>query len=1146
MIAQCRLLFLGLLFFLLSIPAAPAQEGKEPKPHKEDGVFKHLRFRLVGPAAGGRVSRATGVLDDPNTYYLGAASGGVWKSTDAGVSWKPIFDDQATASIGAIAVAPSDSNVIYVGSGEGNIRGNVQPGDGIYKSTDAGKTWKHVWKQKGQISHIVVHPKEADTAFAAVFGNAFAANSERGIYRTTDGGKTWQSVLSYKKFVKTEVTKVPFVPEVYDDKGMRVSGPPTPKLPTKDVVTEFWNYPAGGIDVCFDPGNPRVLYAALWQAQRTPWSLTSGGPGSGLYKSEDGGDTWKLLGPKKFVPLGSADKKDDKKDKEEPKKKTKGKKKGEAEDEDNGLPPGIYGRIGVAVAPSNSSRVFALIEAEKGGLYRSDDGGESWELVNSGRYLQQRAWYFSVVRVDPKNSEVVYVSNVRLLKSVDGGKTFKNVKGPHHPDHHDLWIDPNNPSRMIDSNDGGVDITTSGGDSWLAPMLPISQFYHVHADNSVPYRVMGDMQDIGSASGPSNSLKSGGIPLSDWYSVGGGEAGYAVPDPKDPNVVYSGEYMGIITRFDARTKQARNITIYPITSSGKGGEELKYRFQWTAPIFVSPFDRSVYHCANVVLRSKNQGKTWEKISPDLTRDDKSKQKWSGGPITGDNTGAEMYCTIFAFAESPLKQGLFWAGSDDGLVHVSRDNGDKWDNVTKNIPGLPEWGTVCCIEPGPRDPGVAYVVVDAHRLHNDRPYLWKTTDYGKTWKSLSDGLPKDDYLRVVRADPTTPGMLYAGSEHGLYVSWDDGATWKRLRMGLPTAAVSDLVVKDNDLVASTNGRSIWVFDDLTPLRKWSPKLEKEPVLFPALTTTRWRYADSGYGGEDKHPGANPPEGAVIDYYLPTAPKDDIVLEVLDAKGKLVRKVTSKKVKPAESEDDPDTPWSVYKPPALPKETGIQRFVWDLRATGPTVIPKAKADSGTPHQGFLVPPGKYALKLTVDGKTLEGSVEVRLDPRVAPPKAALKEIVEDNFEFATKVRDDLSAVSRTVIGLQAVRKQIKDALPLWEKQEAAKGIKADADKLIARLDALERKLHNPDAEVAYDILAKKGGAKLYSQLATLFGFLIDSDGPVTQGMRETYEEWSRELKTLEAEWHGCVEAVGALDAELRRRGVRHVFVPPAEKE
>ncbi len=807
---------------------------------------------------------------DPSTYYAATAAGGVWKSVDAGITWKSIFDDQPTASIGSIAVAPADANVLYVGSGEANIRGNVMPGNGIYKSTNGGKTWTHVWKQKGQIGRLLVHPRNADVAYAAVLGSAFGPNAERGVYRTLDGGQTWKQVL--KK-----------------------------------------NADTGAIDLCFDPANPRILLAALWQTRRFPWNFHSGGPGSGLYRSEDGGDSWKLLGPRhagaKVRPAAQEI--------------------GDEDEGDNGLPEGIWGRVGIAIAPSDSQRIYALIEAEKGGLYRSDDGGTKWSLVNSARYLRQRPWYFSTVHVDSKNPDLVWCPNVRLLKSSDGGKTFKTQKGPHHPDHHDLWIDPTDPRRMIDSNDGGVDLTSNGGQTWQAPSLPIAQFYHISADNSLPYRVMGTMQDQGTASGPSNSLSSSGITLCDWYSVGGGETGFAVADPRDPNVVYAGEYGGYLSRFDMRNRQARNISIYPYDPSGKGGEDLAYRFQWTAPVMISAHEpHLLYHAANVLFVSSDEGKTWKAISPDLTRNDKQKQKWSGGPITGDNTGVEIYGTIFAIAESPKKAGILWTGSDDGLVHVSQDGGRNWSDVTANVPGLPEWASVACIEPSPHDPAVAYLVADAHRLDNDKPYLWRTGDYGKHWVSLVKKLAQDTPLRVVRTDPTTAGLLFLGSQTGVSFSRDDGQSWDKLKLNLPTAAVADLAVKNNDLVVGTSGRSIWVLDDLTPVRQPLARLEKGVHLFPAQPAVHWRYHGENYAPEDRIPGENPAKGAIINYHLESKPKEDLVLEIFDGSGARVQRLSSKKADPEAAEDAPDVPWSIFKPTVLNAEPGINRTNWDL--------------------------------------------------------------------------------------------------------------------------------------------------------------------------------------------------------------------------
>jgi photosystem II stability/assembly factor-like uncharacterized protein len=1030
---------------LIGAVAVARADDDEEEPKGGPPEFKHLKYRLIGPAAGGRVSRSAGIPGDPLTYYAATAAGGVWKTIDGGLTWKPVFDDQPISSLGSIAVSSSDPHVVYVGSGEGNIRGNVAAGNGIYKSTDAGKTWKHVWNQEGHIPQMIVHPSNPDIAFAAVLGHAFGPNPERGIYRTSDGGKTWQKVLS------------------------------------KDPDT-------GACDVCFDPSNPRILFAGLWQTRRRPWELISGGPGSGLYTSRDGGETWKQLGGAGVAP-----------------------------DSLKGLPEGIWGRIGLAVAPSDARRVYALIEADKGGLYHSDDGGEHWKLVNAGRFLRQRAWYFSTLSVDPANADVVWCPSVRMVKSIDGGKTFKQARGFHHGDHHDLWIDPKNPKRMIASNDGGVDITTNGGETWYAPPLPIAQFYHIAVDSRTPYHVSGTMQDLGTASGPSNSLSIAGIALSDWYGVGGGETGFTVPDATDPLIVYAGEYGGYISRYDHRTRQARNISIYPTNPSGHGAEDLRYRFQWTAPILQSHHDRKVlYHAANVLFETSDGGMHWKPISPDLTRNDKSKQKRSGGPITGDNTGAEYYCTIFAVAESPVRQGILWAGSDDGLVHVSQNGGNDWTNVTKNMPGMPEWGTVDCIEPSHFDAGTAYVVVDAHRLDDMRPYLFKTSDFGKTWDKRTAKLAPDVYLHVVREDPTRKGLLYAGTERGVIFSRDDGVRWQELKLNFPTVAVHDLVVKGNDLVVGTNGRSIWVFDDLTPIRDITPQIADEDVhLFAVQPAVRWRYHSPVEGAHPRQAGANPARGAAIAYTLKKKPKDPIRLEILDAQGAPVRTLSSKPDPEETPPDDPDASGeeSEKKKKALPTQPGVNRFTWDLCYDGAAIIPKAKAEAGNLKIGPLVNPGTYTLKLTVDGKTVTGKVEVQPDPRVQVSTADL----EEQRKLALTVRDDLSRLAGIVKRLRSVRDQLHRRNELLAANSNGEPLVKASKELIATLDALEARLHNPKAEVTYDILAQPGGARLYSQLAWLFESLRDSDGPPTQGIREVYEEHNRELKELEAEWN-----------------------------
>ncbi len=1054
--------------FLASLLFVPSLTADEPKGGPK--ALERLKYRSIGPAVGGRVCRAAGVPGDPLTYYAATASGGMWKSGDGGKRWVPIMDDMPTSTIGSFAVAPSDPNVLYAGSGEANIRGNVEVGNGIYRSTDAGKTWKHVWKQEGQIGTVIVHPKDPETAFAAVLGKAFGPNPERGVYRTTDGGKTWKRVL-------------------------------------------FQDNDTGASDVCFDPNNPRILFAGLWQARRKPWDLTSGGPGSGLHVSRDGGDTWTRLvaPPKDDVPAKEGTKHAD------------------------GLPEGIWGKIGLAVAPSDSKRVYALIEAEKGGLFRSDDGGDSWKRINSSRAVQQRAWYFSTLSVHPKNADILYFPQVPLLKSIDGGKTLTRIKGPHHGDHHDLWIDPKNPDRMIDSNDGGVDISVDGGKSWYAPPLPICQTYHIAVDNRTPYHVACSIQDISTAMGPSHCLTAAGIPTAEWHSVGGGEAGHVAIDPTDPNIVYAGEYGGFISRYDHRTRQAKSIGVYPFNGSGFGAEDLQYRFQWTAPIVISPHDpKLVYHASNVLFATSNAGKTWTAVSKDLTRNDKSKQKWAGGPITGDNTGVEVYGTIFALAESPKKKGLLWTGSDDGLVHLTQDGGKTWEDVTAGLikAGLPDWATITCVEASPHDADTAYVVADAHRIDDRKPYLFVTTDLGKTWKSLAAKLP-EEFLQVLRVDPTKKDMLYLGSEKGVYYSTDAGTTWTPLKLNLPTVRVTDLIVKDGDLVVGTSGRSIWILDDLTPLR--APADDgKAARLFVPRDAYRYRTTTEVRPGMPMHAGDNPPPGATLHYRLPAKAKDEVKLEILDADDKVLRTLSSKK----DTKDEPDlgSYSDEEEPHLLPTEAGLHRVVWDLKLQGARTIHGARVDSGDPKVGPLVNPGTYTLRLRVDGKPLLTKVTVRLDPRQkdrTPP-------TEEQLALTLAIRDDISSLTDAVEQLRSIRKQLvsRDKLVKSDNKELLDASKA----LQKKLDALEEDLHNPKAEVAYDILARKGGAKVYSQLAWLYELIKDADGEPTQGIVELHKTHAGVLKKGLARWKVLVEEdLAALNEQAKKLDVPGVIVP-----
>ncbi len=1032
-----------------SEPLSPEEQAKGP--------LRGLEYRLVGPAIGGRVARVTGVPGDPSTWFAATAAGGVWRSTNGGTDWEPVFDGQPVSSIGSIAVAPSDSNVVWVGAGEANIRGNVGKGNGIYRSTDGGKTWSHVLVLDGQVGALAVDPRDADVAYAAILGSPFGPGPDRGVYRTRDGGRSWKKVL-------------------YVDER------------------------SGASDVALDPHNPRTLFAGFWQARRYPWALESGGPGSGLWVSHDGGDSWKRL-------------------------------------QEHGLPDGIWGKVGVRVAASDPQRVYALIEAEEGGLFRSDDGGESWDLVNGSRGLRQRAWYYTCLTVDPTRADVVWFPQVSMLETIDGGATVRSVKGGGW-DYHDVWIDPTEPRRMIVGSDAGVSLSTDGGATWHRPPMSIAQLYHVSADNRVPFHVMSAAQDWGTVSGPSNSLHSGGILLSDWHGVGGGEAGHVVAEPDDPDVVYAGEYLGIITRFDERTGTAAQVGIYPDNGSGHGVGDQRYRFQWTAPIVTSPHDpKVVYHAANVLFRSRDGGQNWQAISPDLTRNDPDKQKWAGGPITGDNTGVEFYDTIFAVAESPLTAGLLWAGSDDGLVHVSRDDGAHWQKVTP--PGMPQWATVGTIEASRWDAGTAYVTADAHRLDDSHPYLWVTTDYGASWKSLTHGLDPGVWLHALREDSVQRGLLYLATDRGVMLSRDGGASWQSLELNLPTVAVSDLVVKGDDLVVSTIGRSLWILDDLGPVRQWSAALADEPLhLFPPGPAIAWRYASAPFGG-DAGAGSNPPAGASFTYWLESAPKGPLELQVLDGKGTVVRTLSSELETAPIGPDHPD--WDpTAKPTAdLDAEPGLHRATWDLAWDGAPYIPHAMVDTGDPHAGPAAMPGDYTLRLTADGQTASQPLRVLPDPRVTTPR--VDQQAELDFELA--LRDRMTEIAGMVARIRAVRQQL-------EARDTQLGDRADAADLVAagkelagKLTTVEEAMHNPHAEVTYDILAgRHGGTKLHSRYAWLNEAARSHEGPPTQGMLAVRADLDRLLAAQRQALDGLLrDDLAKVQTLAGARGVGYVVVP-----
>ena len=1038
--------------------AAPgdADAGESSKP--EEKAFKGMKYRLIGPFRGGRSLTAAGIPGEPTTYYFGATGGGVWKSTDGALTWSPVFDKEGTSSIGSIAVANSNHNVVYVGTGEACIRGDISHGDGVYKSLDGGKTWKNIGLHDSRaIGKIIVNPTNPDIAFVAALGHPFGPNPERGIFRTTDGGKTWEKVL-------------------YKDEN------------------------TGGIDIAFDPHNPNTLFAALWQARRTSWSMESGGPGSGLYRSNDGGTTWKHI-------------------------------------EEHGLPKGPYGKIGVAVA-ANSDRVYALIEAHNpdGGLYRSDDGGESWQLVNPDHSLWQRPWYYMHVIADPRDENVLYIMNVESYKSTDGGHLFNKVKVPH-GDNHGLWIDPEDTRRMIASNDGGVTVSLDGGKNWTRQdNQPTAQFYHVTTDTVTPYRVYGAQQDSGTVAIISRS-DDGSIDRSDWYDVGGGEAGYIAPDPADPNIVYAADYQGNITRYDRHIGQVKAITEQPELSDAHGAANLEHRFQWTAPVLLSPHDpNTLYHAGERLFKTTDGGVHWQTISPDLTRNDKEKQKVSGGDITIDDSGTEYYDTIFALAESPLNKGMLWVGTDDGLIQLTQDEGKTWTNITPK--DMPEWSRISQIDASTFDAGTAYVAVDRHQFDDLRPYIYKTSDYGKTWTKLGQGIPDTAFVRVVREDPKRRGLLYAGTETGVYVSFNDGANWRPLQLNLPTTPVHDLVIKNDDLVLATHGRAFWILDDVSPLRQYSDDVaQKDVLLYAPATAYRIQAGASG----ERHPstlrGQNPPGGAVIYYFLKDAPKaeTETKVEILDASGKVIRKYSSAEFDTLEEPPDPDDkkPEKQLKP-----EAGLNRFVWDLRYEEAHHVPGYYLwEYGAGARGPVAVPGHYQVRLTVGGQSQTASFDLKLDPRVQVSQPDL----EQQLNLLLQTRDELSRVYDAVNQIQDVRSQLSGLKRRLPENASTKTIVNAADDLEKKLVAVREGLINLTISANEDSLAYP--PQLDAKLAYLAMDAGTADSAPTEAEQKQFEKLKRQSGELIGRWEDLQRRDLAAFQKLTAEGsLSTVVVPP----
>ncbi len=948
----------------------------------DESLYSAMRYRCIGPFRGGRSAAVAGVVGDPMTYYFGGTGGGVWKTTDGGQKWKNISDGFFGGSIGAVAVSEWDPNVIYVGGGEVTVRGNVSHGYGMWKSTDRGKSWKCIGlKDSRHITRIRIHPRNPDVVYAAVLGHLYGPNEQRGVYRTTDGGESWKRIL----FVNSEV---------------------------------------GAVDIAMDPTNPRILFATMWRVRRTPYSLESGGEGSGIWQSTDGGDSWINITGK------------------------------------GGLPGGKIGIIGVTVSPANPDRIWAIVEAADGGVFRSDDGGESWHRVNDERKLRQRAWYYTRIYADPKNQDIVYVLNVRFWKSKDGGRTYQAIHTPH-GDHHDLWIDPENPDRMIIADDGGAQVTFDGGKGWSTYYnQPTAQFYRVSVDNHFPYRIYGAQQD-NSAIRILSWSDGGSITERDWESTAGGESGWIVPNPQNPEVVYGGSYGGYLARLDHKTGQMRMIDVWPDNPMGHGAKDLKYRFQWNFPIFFSPHDPQVlYTAGNCLFKTTNEGQSWTRISPDLTRNDTTKLGPSGGPITKDNTGVEYYCTIFTAVESPIEPDVIWTGSDDGLIYLTRDGGKHWINVTPPKRIMPEWIQINSIEASPFEPGCLYVAATMYKWDDFHPYLYKTTDYGKRWKKIVDGIDENHFTRVVRCDPERRGLLYAGTESGVYISFDDGESWKKFQLNLPVVPVTDMVVKNNDLIVATQGRSFWILDDLTPLHQLSEEVANGDFwLFKPRPT--YRFTGGSYGGSAGG-GENRPGGVVIYYYFKDRPEPGCVsLKILDSSGRTIKTFTPESGKAREK---------------LTTKRGMNRFVWNMR------YPDAESFEGMILWGGSVRgpkalPGLYNVRLISGRDSIETSFEILKDPRSSSTLDDLKA----QFDFLIEIRDKLSETHRAIKRIRDMKRQIGSVIERVKRCGQSCEIEKAGEELICKISRIENALYQTKNQSRQDPL--NFPIKLNNRLASL---------------------------------------------------------------
>ena len=999
-------------------------------------LYEGMQWRSIGPFRGGRSAAVTGVPGKPMLYYMGATGGGVWRTNDGGQTWENISDGFFGGSIGAVAVSEWDNNVIYVGGGEVTVRGNVSSGWGMWKSVDAGTTWKKIGMENARhIPRIRVHPKNPDLVYAAVMGDLYKSSTERGVYRSKDGGQTWEKIL-------------------------------------------YANADAGAVDLTFDPNNPRILYASTWRIRRTPYSLESGGDGSALWKSTDGGDTWTNISS------------------------------------NEGLPSGVWGISGVTVSPVNSNRVWAIIENAKGGVYRSDDAGKTWKLINKERKLRQRAWYYTRIYADTQDEEIVYVMNVRYHKSSDGGKTYKTYNAPH-GDHHDFWIAPENNQRMVIGDDGGAQVSYNGGEDWSTYRnQPTAQFYRVTTDDSFPYRIYGAQQDNSTVR---IDHRTGGwfIGDGDWESTAGGESAHIAPDPDNNDIVYGGSYDGFLTRVDHGTDQIRAVNVWPDNPMGHGAEGFKYRFQWNFPIFFSPHNSDkLYTASNHLHVSMDEGQSWEIISPDLTRNDPSKLGSSGGPITQDNTSVEYYCTIFAAVESFHEEGVIWAGSDDGLVHVTRDGGKNWSNVTPS--GMPEWMMINSVEIDPFNKGGMYIAGTRYKMGDYKPYIYKTEDYGQTWKKITGGIPSEHFTRVVRADPKQAGLLYAGTEAGMYVSFNDGASWQPFQMNLPIVPITDLAVKDNNLIAATQGRSFWLIDDLTPLHQLKDVGSKSHHLFKPMDS--WRMG-GGNGATSKTSGTNHPGGVLVNYYVKdTVSTDTIAISFHENDGDLIKAFSTHPDKEA-------------KEGKLEVKEGFNTINWNLRYEGAKTF-KGMILWWATTQGPSAIPGDYKVKMTVNGNETMQDFKLMGDPRSSSTQADY----QAQFDFLMKVRDKLTETNQAIIDIRKAKAQIKDVMKKADNEEISELGKA----INKDMSEIEKALYQTKNESGQDPL--NFPIRLNNKLGHLGSLMGMGNSRPTDSALEFYNEVTaqidEQLKALEAIFSTRIDefnqAVKAADVKAVKLG------------